>query len=222
MDAKRNTLDQTALLGFVERIEKINADMIDPGKEDIKVILAEARAFGFLPKGVAMCVKVRAKTPRQHEEDEELRDLYLHGIGMAEEPPLFRQLDAMAGQKLGREALIEGLKELVPTKGEITVKMDGAAPLRLWRDSEGKAHSEEVHPTRAPSAQSPGAPGSAPARARQDVPDCDDAGATELGRAAAKDNKAIITNPFPFGDARRPKFDEGWRRETGNDGFGPQ
>lgn len=218
MPVTRNTLDQQALLGFVERIEKINAEMIDPGKEDVKVIMAEARAAGFLPKGVALCVKVRAKTPRAHEEDEELRDLYLHGIGMAEEPPLFRQLDAMAGQRLGRDALIEGLKELVPSKGEITIKMDGAAPLRLWRDTEGKTHQEEVQPAAEPAKPASGA---APTRAPQEVPDVDADGAMELGRQAVKDNKPIISNPFPYGDARRPKFDEGWRRESGQDGFGP-
>ncbi len=215
----RNTLDQTALLGFVERIEKVNAGMIDPGKEDIKVILAEAKAAGFLSKGVQLCVKVRAKTPRQHEEDEELRDLYLHGIGMADIPPLFRQLDAMAGQGLGRDALIDGLKELVPTKGEITIKMDGATPMRLWRDKDGKAHAEEIQPPRPSATHAP--PSMAPSRPSQEVPDVDATGAFELGRQAAKENKAIITNPFPFGDARRPKFDEGWRKETGNDGFGP-
>jgi uncharacterized protein (UPF0335 family) len=220
MVSMSNTLDQAALLGFVERIEKINAEMIDPGKEDVKVILAEARAAGFLPKGVQLCVKVRAKTPREHEESEELRDLYLHGIGMAEVPPLFRQLDAMAGQKLGGDALIEGLKELVPTKGEITVKFDGKTPMRLWRDSDGKAHAEEVKATPMPSVRAPGTP-AAPSRPQQDVPTVDDAGALELGKQAARDNKAIITNPFPYGDTRRPKFDEGWRRETGNDGFGP-
>lgn len=218
MATMRNTLDQATLLGFVERIEKINADMIEPGKEDIKVILAEASAAGFLPKGVKLCVSVRAKTPREHEEHEELRDLYLHGIGMAEEPPLFRQLDAMAGQRLGKDALIEGLKELVPSKGKITVELDGSAPLRLWRDAEGKAHAEEIKPVE-PSVRSSAPTG--PNRPSQDVPDVDADGAMELGRQAARENKAIITNPFPFGDARRPKFDEGWRRETGNDGFGP-
>lgn len=219
MTTARNTLDQSALLGFVERIEKINLEMIDPGKEDIKVILAEAGAAGFLPKGVALCVKVRAKTPRKHEEDEELRDLYLHGIGMAEVPPLFRQLDAMAGQQLGHDALIEGLKELVPTKGEITIKMDGKAPMRLWRSQDGQAHAEEV---KAPATTSrPPPTPKAPAHTTADVPDVDDAGAIELGRAHARENKAIITNPFPFGDSRRRLFDEGWRKETGNDGFGP-
>lgn len=44
--------------------------------------------------------------------------------------------------------------------------------------------------------------------------------AEELGRAAAREGKAVIANPFPFGDPRRPRFDEGWRKEAENDGMG--
>jgi|GEM_PF-1212366 len=48
----------------------------------------------------------------------------------------------------------------------------------------------------------------------------DDASAEDLGRKSARDGKAIIDNPFPFGDARRALFDEGWRKEAGTDGMG--
>lgn len=37
--------------------------------------------------------------------------------------------------------------------------------------------------------------------------------AERLGRAAAKAGKSIIENPFAFGDARRARFDEGWRSD---------
>lgn len=43
-----------------------------------------------------------------------------------------------------------------------------------------------------------------------------------MGRQFARDNRAIIDNPFPYGDPRRPHFDKGWRLETGNDGMGPE
>lgn len=41
-----------------------------------------------------------------------------------------------------------------------------------------------------------------------------------LGAQAFKDNVAIVKNPFPFGDGRRPRWDEGWRRASGTDGMG--
>lgn len=48
-----------------------------------------------------------------------------------------------------------------------------------------------------------------------------DLGAAELqGREAASTGAAVIENPFPFGDPRRPRWDAGWRAETGGDGMG--
>lgn len=46
------------------------------------------------------------------------------------------------------------------------------------------------------------------------------ADAEEMGRKAAREGKAVIDNPFPFGDPRRARFDEGWRKETDTDGMG--
>lgn len=46
------------------------------------------------------------------------------------------------------------------------------------------------------------------------------ADAEELGRKAAREGKPIIDNPFQFGDARRARFDEGWRKEAESDGMG--
>lgn len=42
----------------------------------------------------------------------------------------------------------------------------------------------------------------------------DEIGAEELGRKSAQSGKAIIENPFTFGDPRRARFDEGWRNEA--------
>lgn len=44
--------------------------------------------------------------------------------------------------------------------------------------------------------------------------------AEQLGRKAARDGKPVIENPFQFGDPRRAKFDEGWRKESETDGMG--
>jgi uncharacterized protein (UPF0335 family) len=213
-----NTIDGRKLLGYVERVEHVEAE-VKGLKEDVKVIVAEAERDGFSAKGIRFCVKARAQKPREFEENEALRDAYLHGIGMAEEPPLFRQLDAYAGEQLTRDALVERFKELVPSKGEITLKLEGGPATRFWRDKDGKAHSAEVKP------QAPSASRAAPIRGARpeapEVPDVDDAGAEALGGKAARDNEAIITNPFPFGDTRRARFDVGWRKENGGDGMGP-
>jgi MoxR-like ATPase len=45
--------------------------------------------------------------------------------------------------------------------------------------------------------------------------------AEALGGQSARDGKPIIANPFHFGDPRRARFDEGWRKESeGVDGDG--
>lgn len=44
--------------------------------------------------------------------------------------------------------------------------------------------------------------------------------AEDLGRKAAREGKPVIDNPFPFGDPRRARFDEGWRKEAESDGMG--
>lgn len=54
------------------------------------------------------------------------------------------------------------------------------------------------------------------------VPDVDEGGAKQLGRDYANANRAVIDNPFPYGDARRARFDEGWREASGGDGMGPK
>lgn len=48
----------------------------------------------------------------------------------------------------------------------------------------------------------------------------DPSAAEDLGRKAARDGKPVIDNPFSFGDTRRARFDEGWRKESQSDGMG--
>lgn len=43
--------------------------------------------------------------------------------------------------------------------------------------------------------------------------------AREAGRAAARDGKRILDNPFVAGDPRRAAWDEGWCAYTGSDGM---
>lgn len=46
--------------------------------------------------------------------------------------------------------------------------------------------------------------------------------AEALGREAYLAGEEIVANPFPFGDPCRPRWDKGWRDESGGDGMGPQ
>lgn len=216
-----NAISSDALIAFIEQLEVVYAD-IDTRKEDAKDILTAAARQGFSPKGIKFCIKVRAQKPHDFQEAEQLRDQYLHAIGMAERPPLFRMMDALVSDALGQANIVERFKALVPSRGEVVLKMPDAPVMRLWRDDKGAVQAEEVRDP--PPARETGGGNVAKAPAREPAeppPDVDADGAEELGVQAARDNKPIIANPFPFGDSRRLRWDVGWRRGAGNDGMGP-
>lgn len=212
----KNTIAGTELRTIIERVEGIDAQKKQLGKERA-AILAEAKSRGFVPEAIRYCVKVRAMKPHDRQEADALRDMYLHSIGLDQEPPLFRAVGLMDIDINAREQVIDAMRKFVPTDGEIIVKVGGVAE-RIWRDKDGEVHNEPVveKPAREPidTSRRPTAEKPAP-------PNVDEAGAEQLGRAAAKDNRPVIDNPFPFGDPRRARFDEGWRKEAGGDGMGP-
>ena len=139
---------------------------------------------------------------------------------MAAPPPLFRMLESMASDSLGKNEIIERMKELVPTGATIVVEMDGPA-VRLFRDKDGKAHAEEVKAPKATGASSAAAGVSLPERPAAEVPNCTPAEAEALGVKAYHEDHPITSNPFPFGDKRQPRWDKGWRSASGSDGMGP-
>ena len=114
-----------------------------------------------------------------------------------------------------RESVIEAMKKFVPAGGSIVIEA-GGAPVRLVRDADGNVSVTEV-------IEKPverGEPSSTKAKApKPDVPKADDDGAELLGRKAYKEDAPIISNPFPFGDSRRGRWDQGWRDESGGDGM---
>jgi hypothetical protein len=79
---------------------------------------------------------------------------------------------------------------------------------RLWSEGE-KDHAVKILPWPLPLAT-----------AVVEEAAIDAEGAEELGRAAAREGKPVIDNPFSFGDPRRARFDEGWRRQAQSDGLG--
>lgn len=216
MTVGHNTIESKALRGIVEEIEAVEQQMQDL-RDRKSEIMARAKADGFTPAGIRYVVKARKMKPHDREESEALRDTYMHAMGMAEEPPLFRAIQKMAEDELSREALIDHFKALCPPKGEVIIKV-GGDPIRIFRDLEGKPRAEAIieQPHTAPSPRHARTPPSRP----RDVPDVDESGAYEHGRAMYRENRPITENPFPYGDPRRARCDEGYRDESGDDGMG--
>jgi len=217
MTVGQNTIASEKLRSFVERIERVNVD-IKELQGDRTAIYAELKANGFDAKIMRNIIKRRAKKPHDLQEFDELMDLYQHALGMGAPGPLFRLAARAADDTLTREQYIEALKPLVPPMGagDLTMNIGGKA-MRLTRDKAGNVLVQDVMERLEPAA----APKAPPKPPKVPVPDVDEEGAEEYGRQMARDNKPIIDNPFPYGDPRRARCDLGWRKETGNDGMGP-
>jgi uncharacterized protein (UPF0335 family) len=211
----RNTISGELLRGFVERIESIE-ERIDDLKDDKGGVMAEAKAAGFVKEGVRYIVKKRKLKPSERAEAEALEDMYLHAMGMAADNPLFRAVGLMGIDITAKESVIEAMKKFVPANGSIVIEA-GGAPVRLTRDKDGNVSVTEV--IEKPMETAEASKGGKPFQ-KAPVPDVDANGAELLGREAFRRDEAIITNPFPFGDARRPRWDKGWRDESGGDGMG--
>jgi uncharacterized protein (UPF0335 family) len=218
MTLGQNTPSAVALSSFVERIERIRADKKQLG-EDEALVIAEAKSQGFVPAAIKHVIKLRGMKPSQREEAESIVDSYLHALGMAPDTPLFRSVGMMAVDTASREQVIEALKRLVPDSGSIIVDA-GGKPVRLVRGDDGQVTvTDWVEPAPAPRAQ-PAPNGGGQRPNREPPPDVDGEGAERLGGEAFRGDKPIISNPFPFGDDRRPRWDAGWRKASGTDGMG--
>lgn len=213
----KNTIAGELLRGFVERVENINAD-IKELQNDKAVVMAEAKAANLVPAGLTYIVKKRKMKPSERAESEALEDMYLHAMGMAADNPLFRAVGLMKVDIASRESVIEAMKKFVPVNGSIEVESGGGPKVRLTRDNLGNVSVSEVIEKPVPSPEAATAGKIKPAK--PDIPNVDAEGAEALGRHAFVADVPIINNPFPFGDARRPRWDKGWRDEGGNDGMG--
>lgn len=218
-DGGGNAVSGAVLRSYLERIERLIEDKKAVG-DDIKAVYADAKAKGYTPRYLRAIVKLRALPAEQRDEDAGMMELYLGAIGMTRAAPLFAAAGLMGEDAAAREAMIEGLKTIVPPNGEIIVKC-GGTPVRVWRDLEGNAQVEDWRQPEAKPARERKA-GKAPADPDAPVlPSVDEGGAIVLGRADAAAGRPITANPFPFGDRRRAKWDFGWRDHSGTDGMGP-
>ena len=157
MTIGKNTLDGERLLEFVNRIETIQEE-IKGLKLDVTAVYNEAKAAGFSNKPIRSVIKARAMSQSDFQDQEDLRDLYLHAVGLAVDLPLFRHLDGLAGDKLGRGKLISGLEAMLPKGAAMTLQL-GDTAIRIWRDDKGGHHEEYTPPAakgkRAPNGAGP-------------------------------------------------------------------
>lgn len=125
-------------LQAIDALETERAEIAD----EIRAQYAEAKAEGLDPKAIRGMVKrKRAKNPTKLVEDEQLLEAYMHAVGMLPENPLASAVAALASDALGRDQVIDGLKQMVPVGGEIIAKV-GGEPVRIWRDEKGTAFVE--------------------------------------------------------------------------------
>lgn len=211
----KNTIGSEMLRGFVEKLEHI-ADQKKQLSNDASAVLAEAKASGLIPAAIRFVIRKRKMKPSDRQEAEALEDTYLHSMGMATDTPLFRHVGLMNVDITAREQVIEAMKKFVPPTGSITIEA-GGKPVRLTRDKDGNITVTEVieKPLQKdlPDTNRPAG------RMKADVPDVTADVAESMGRQAFKDDVPVIGNPFPYGDERRPRWDKGWREESGSDGM---
>ena len=71
------------LKSFIERVERLEEEK-KATAEDIRDVYAEAKGTGFDPKIMRKIVSLRKSNLEKRREEQELLDLYMAAIGMAE------------------------------------------------------------------------------------------------------------------------------------------
>jgi len=71
------------LKSFIERVERLNEEK-SAISEDISDVYGEAKATGFDPKIMRKIVSLRKSNLEKRREEQELLELYMSAIGMAE------------------------------------------------------------------------------------------------------------------------------------------
>lgn len=70
------------LRALIERIERLEEEKREVA-EQIKEVYAEAKANGFDTKVMRQVIRLRKQDAGERQEQEAIRDLYLHALGMA-------------------------------------------------------------------------------------------------------------------------------------------
>lgn len=75
------TVNPPQLRSFVERVERLLSERKDLD-EDIKSVLAEAKADGYDKKIIRRTIKLRAMDPDKRREEEMLLQVYCRALGV--------------------------------------------------------------------------------------------------------------------------------------------
>lgn len=79
-----NNASQDQLVLFVERIERLTEEKQGIA-DDIKDVMAEAKANGFDARTIREVIKIRKLTPQVRQERQALLDTYLAAFGIDDE-----------------------------------------------------------------------------------------------------------------------------------------
>ncbi|MBI1215033.1 MAG: DUF2312 domain-containing protein [Alphaproteobacteria bacterium] len=82
-DNAATTVSGQRLKSFIERIERLEEEK-KALAEDIRDVYAEAKGTGFEPKIIRKIVSLRKANLEKRREEQELLELYMSAIGMAE------------------------------------------------------------------------------------------------------------------------------------------
>ena len=81
VDIRQTTVAAGELRQFVERIERLE-DEKKAVADQIKEVMAEAKARGYDVKTLRKIISLRKKDPDERSEEEALLDLYMSALGM--------------------------------------------------------------------------------------------------------------------------------------------
>jgi uncharacterized protein (UPF0335 family) len=76
-----STIAAGQLRAFIERIERVNAD-IDDLQEDRKAIFSEAKSVGFDVPAMRTLIRLRKKDAAERQEQEAMLEIYMNALGM--------------------------------------------------------------------------------------------------------------------------------------------
>ncbi len=69
------------LKSIIERVERLEEEKKEVA-EQIKEVMAEAKANGFDTKTLRKIITLRKKNAEERQEEEAMLDLYMHALGM--------------------------------------------------------------------------------------------------------------------------------------------